>query len=288
MPSRIDITGQRFSRLTVIEQVGRKHNRPLWKCLCDCGNEVYVLAGNLRRGQPRSCGCIRTKHGCSHSKKQNVSREYRSWNGARNRCRNPKDKSFQRYGGRGISFSEKWDDFAVFLTDMGECPPGLTLDRIDNDGNYEPGNCRWTTHREQSANRRNTQRYEFDGCMLTRTEMAERLKVSNHHIDLRLAAGDTIEMIRIRAEQGAWKKKLWHRAENSRASKFTPEAVAGMMVEHKSLPRSGSRVKPGAMAALADKHGISKERLYEIVKGKTNWSESEAVKSFLRAENAVS
>jgi hypothetical protein len=154
----IDLTGKRFGLLVAIEYLGRAR----WRCRCDCGQETRSNGAHLRHGFSRSCGCTRAKaagqaaaracttHGASKTP------EFSIWTDMLRRCSDPRRPEFKHYGGRGITVCDRWrESFANFLADMGPRPsPGLTLDRRDNDGNYEPGNCRWATVLEQNRNRR--------------------------------------------------------------------------------------------------------------------------------------
>ncbi len=157
-------SGMRFGRLTLLSDIGRSDDGSvLWRCRCDCGTEKVVKAYRLRNGNTRSCGCLQaesrtisnTKHGHSVSN-ETRSTTYNSWASMLNRCRNKNYHRYKDYGGRGISVCDRWNKFDAFLSDMGERPLGTTLDRLNNDGNYEPGNCRWATQHEQQNNRRNT------------------------------------------------------------------------------------------------------------------------------------
>lgn len=153
-----DITGQKIGRLTVIEDTGKRNEtNVVWKCQCDCGNFIETSSRNLGRNT-FSCGCLQkervTKHG--NRTRKNTSSTYNSWHSMKNRCLNPKTPNYKEYGGRGIMVCERWIVFENFLADMGERPEGKTLDRIHNDGHYEPSNCKWSTPKEQANNRRNT------------------------------------------------------------------------------------------------------------------------------------
>lgn len=162
MPSFINRTGQVFGRLTVIEQAGHDvHDCIVWTCLCECGNEVIVRGDSLKSGRTRSCGCLNSdahrisgrRHGAAG--RGNRTSEYNIWISMKQRCINPRSQAWEYYGGRGISVCDRWmNSFMDFYYDMGPKPEGLSLDRVDNDGNYEPGNCRWATKSEQTANRR--------------------------------------------------------------------------------------------------------------------------------------
>jgi hypothetical protein len=166
--------GTTFGRLSVIEEVEKRGEHRHFRLRCACGQTTIAAYPNLKSGHTKSCGCEKglRRHGMAGTATHDI------WIGMRTRCFNPRDTSYRNYGGRGISVDPRWDDFNVFLADMGERPDGMDLDRIDNNGNYEPGNCRWVT---RSTNLRNTRRtcvVWLDGVSMSVTEAAERIGVS--------------------------------------------------------------------------------------------------------------
>lgn len=192
----IDLTGRKIGRWTV---VSRAENDPKgqsrWNCKCDCGTERDVPGVTLRGDRTHSCGCLKTeltiarstKHG--HSSSTTISPTYHSWVGMTQRCSNPKHKDYDRYGGRGITVCEKWRTFSGFLEDMGEKPEGSSIERAENDLNYDKDNCKWATVSEQANNKSNNRVVEFDGESLTVAQWAIKTGINNNTILDRLNRG---------------------------------------------------------------------------------------------------
>lgn len=187
-PNRVkDLSGKRFGKLTVeaihdrvITPCGSVKIRFL--CRCDCGNATVTKRSNLVNGYTSSCGCnvreMLKKRNTTHGKTK--TRTYRCWQNMKMRCLNPAAKHFDRYGGRGIRVCERWLKFENFLADMGEAPEGLTIERINNDGDYEPKNCRWASVSEQANNKSNTVRLTHRGFAMTLRDLSEQTG-GNYH-----------------------------------------------------------------------------------------------------------
>lgn len=180
---KIQMVGKKFGRLTVLEETNkRKDRRIVYKCLCDCGNISYVTGKNLRNGNTKSCGCLSvdkfkqrsTKHG-----KRNT-RLYEVWCGIRYRCCNPNKRDYKNYGGRGIAVCDEWlQDFMNFYNWAinNGYEKGLEIDRIDNNGNYEPNNCRWISHQDNCNNRRTNVLLTYNGKTQNMTQWSKELNV---------------------------------------------------------------------------------------------------------------
>ena len=170
---RADLIGKRFGRLTVLARTTAPEGRPkkaFWLCRCDCGGEARAVSNTLTSGHTQSCGCLQRERISAAAKISSRTHGmsdhplWSTWAAMRSRCRNPNATGYHRYGGRGIRVCERWNDFPSFVADVGERPsPDHTLDRIRNDGDYEPGNVRWATKEQQSANMRNNRLVQFKG-----------------------------------------------------------------------------------------------------------------------------
>lgn len=194
----IDLTAARFGLLTVIERAENTRYGTKWLCRCDCGRICSVLSGNLRGGKQKSCGCLR--HREAHNKTHGDSRSarlYRTWTDMKSRCGNHARKSYPDYGGRGISVCTEWatdyEAFKRWALSSGYTDE-LSIDRIDNDGNYEPSNCRWATLRQQCCNRRSNRIITANGTSMTMAEWARESGIPYQAIFKRLKHGWSEEM----------------------------------------------------------------------------------------------
>ncbi len=188
--------GFKSGRLTVVKFAGRINKRLMWECLCDCGNTSIVRQCGLIYGGTKSCGCLyleRDNSKCHFVHGMRKTREYRIWSHMKGRCNNPTDFKYNSYGGRGISVCERWDSFESFFNDMGIAPEGTSIDRIDNNGNYEPSNCRWATASEQANNTRRSKFITWNGINDTISGWAERLNMPRDVLNNRIKLGWTME-----------------------------------------------------------------------------------------------
>jgi|ERR1035437_3543912 hypothetical protein len=199
--------GFRYGKLTVVREVGsyispkgKKMRKIL--CLCDCGVEKDFLLDNLKKvGHTTSCGCVRTKRitgfikNGGHYKKHNMcgTPEYKTWNNMKDRCQNIKSFNYKRYGAKGITVCDEWNNFENFYKDMGPRSEGTSLDRIDSKGNYEPGNCRWATVFEQNNNLSSNRILEYKDKKQSTAMWARDLNLNVNTLRQRLFTGWSVE-----------------------------------------------------------------------------------------------
>ena len=189
----VDLTDRDFGRLTVLKQAENKNNRVYWECQCDCGNIVTVQSCCLLSKHTKSCGCLATelaiKRKTTHGMRNTP--EYNVWTLMLRRCRNPNDEAFKNYGGRGIKVCDEWEhDFMAFYNYVGKRPSSKhTIDRIDNNGNYEPGNTRWATRYEQSNNNRGNRNITIHGWTMNLGQWADFVGKKRQTIFSRLQKG---------------------------------------------------------------------------------------------------
>ena len=188
MSRRIDMTDRRYGRLTVVKPSSVDPEK--WVCQCDCGKTKEINGCSLRRGLTQSCGCLHVEmlkaRGTHHKSKTKI---YRLWSMMLDRCNNPKNKYYPRYGKRGIKVCKRWETFDNFYADMGERPNGKSLDRIDNDQGYTPDNCRWASRREQNLNKADNRRLTYQGKTQTLLEWSEELGINYSTLNTRLQRG---------------------------------------------------------------------------------------------------
>jgi hypothetical protein len=213
MPAFIDLSGQRFGRLVVVDRAQKEWKGAAWRCRCDCGGEVVVRAGSLSYGQSRSCGClqregaaermgkVKLKHGLA---RQDGTRhpDYGLWRRMRQRCTDPRCEDYPDYGGRGIRVCARWDDFAAFLADMGARPSKRhSIDRIDVNGDYTHLNCRWALPTTQA---RNSRRAILS--MEKADEIRRRRTNGEGYEAIAVAVGTTKSAVRHVIHDGTWSR----------------------------------------------------------------------------------
>lgn len=188
----LDMTGQKCGRLTVTDTFEvRGRRRTYWLCACSCGAQKWVIADALRSGATRSCGCLNdetrreTRHGGAVNGRH--SPEYATWHSMKQRCTNPRNSKFERYGGRGIGVCDRWLNFDAFLADMGPRPSlSHSIDRIDNDRGYEPGNCRWALIETQNRNHSRNHLITYKGESLCLADWVTRTGIPHATLSWRL------------------------------------------------------------------------------------------------------
>jgi hypothetical protein len=208
--TRSTLVGQRFSRLVVVAESERRSasGERYWLCRCDCGAAVEVVGTSLKSGNTKACGCLNRE--LIASRKPNIrhgatkTRLYRIFKLMHERCRAPRCRAFKNYGGRGICVCDEWATFEPFRdwAMANGYTDALTIDRIDNDGNYEPSNCRWATQKQQCRNKRNTIYLEHDGLKLTLKEWAEQTGLNYHTMFYRRQASPLSERVLRPARHG--------------------------------------------------------------------------------------
>lgn len=194
--AKLDLVGKRYGRLVVVKECGKRKRNTEWLCQCDCGNLHKATTNMLNRGHVKSCGCLHSEAAVANGKKaikhgESHSSLYRVWGGMKTRCNNPKCDCYEDYGGRGISICKEWNDsfneFRKWALSSGY-EEGLSIDRVDVNGNYEPNNCRWATMIEQQNNRRSNQFLTMDGETHTIAEWARILGKNPNTVHKRISA----------------------------------------------------------------------------------------------------
>lgn len=195
----LDLTNQKFGKLTVIGQGSHVGKVKAWDCICDCGNKKLVKTGNLRSGATQSCGCMKKERlqknnpRTTHGKSNNPT--YISWQCMKARCGNKNHKHYSIYGGAGITYQSSWQFFDEFLKDMGEKPYGFTLERIDNKKGYTKENCRWASRKEQAQNTSTVRNLTFNGKTMCMLDWSKELNISYNQIKSRFHKGLSAQQI---------------------------------------------------------------------------------------------
>ena len=183
--------GDKYGRLTAIRFDHKRRSHQCWLFRCDCGNKKVIEVAKVKSGHTKSCGCLQqekmTTHGMTYSK------EYNSWVGMKQRCLNKNHSSYKDYGGRGITICKRWLKFENFFADMGEKPEGTSIDRIDNNGNYEPSNCKWATQKQQNNNMRRNHLLTYKNRTMTMSQWAKEMGINYKTLKTRIWRGWSAE-----------------------------------------------------------------------------------------------
>jgi hypothetical protein len=194
-----NLIGEKFGKLTVVENLGlNNHNKTMWKCICECGNEKITISSSLNAGLCKSCGCLQQKHISVLSLKHSLSksRQYKCWHDMKTRCNDLKCPQYKNYGMRGIVYDIKWETFEGFWKDMAEgYSDNLTLDRINVNKNYTKDNCRWTTQKRQGNNKRNNHYITYKNITHTLMEWSEILDMNYNTLKSKIRKGITLDEI---------------------------------------------------------------------------------------------
>lgn len=205
MPIAQDLSGQRFGKLVAVRDIGKTSRGRVWMCVCDCGQETEAVAGSLKSGHKKSCGCLHAEsakiaggkqqtHGHTTKERKQGAAEYHAWSSMKSRCTNPNTHSYKRYGARGIKVCDRWLDFANFYADMGPKPSSKhSLERLNTDGNYEPSNCVWADAFQQASTRTNVRSITAFGKTMTAAAWERETSISASVIRNRLDSGWSIE-----------------------------------------------------------------------------------------------
>lgn len=221
--------GRVFGDLTVLEELAPRitplgFTRRVVKCKCVCGSDVSTDLTSVTTGNTKSCGCSRGKANATHghTRGRKFTAEYQCWAAMIARCEKSSGAEFHRYGGRGISVCERWrHSFENFFIDMGKRPPSMTLDRINNDGNYEPGNCQWATKAQQAKNTSQNVYLEFNGRRMTLTDWSRETGFAPETISRRLRAN--LPMERVFSKKRFIERKRPPQTHCKRGHPFTPK-----------------------------------------------------------------
>lgn len=267
MPASIDLTGKKFGRLTVVRKKyipknGR--NRIYWECICECGSRVDARVDSLTTGLVQSCGCLKKEQDlknltANHSHKMSGTRLYHTWMGMKGRCHNPNNASFERYGGRGIEVCEEWrnsfEPFHKWALENGYSD-NKTIERINNNGNYSPDNCKWADNKEQSRNRRSNIKVSYQGGKITLMELSEISGISYGTISGRYERGDRgNQLLRSIGEKP---KRI--KGSEQHLSKLAERDV----IDIKRTLYMGAKQKD-----IANKYKVSPSTINSIAKGRT-------------------